>query len=59
VLASPSAARSLAATGASIPAVSIGPETTRAAKEAGLPVVFEAETQDLDGLAAAVMRATR
>jgi len=59
VLASPSAARSLAATGAAIPAVSIGPETTRAAEDAGLPVVFEAETHDLDGLVAAVMRATR
>jgi uroporphyrinogen-III synthase len=59
VLASPSAARSLAATGARIPAVSIGPETTRAAKEAGVRVVSEAETHDLDGLVAAVMRATR
>jgi uroporphyrinogen-III synthase len=58
VLASPSAARSLAATAAGIPAVSIGPETTRAAKEAGLRVVSEASTQDLDGLAAAVRRAT-
>lgn len=59
VLASPSAARSLAATGAWLPVVSIGPETTRAAKESGLRVVSEAETHDLDGLVAAVTRATR
>ena len=50
VLASPSAARAFAALGTGIPAVSIGPETTRAAREAGVDVLAEAETQDLDGL---------
>ena len=54
VLASPSAARAFATLGTGIPAVSIGPETTRAAREAGIEVLAEAETQDLDGLVAAV-----
>ncbi len=54
VLASPSAARAFAAARSPIPAVTIGPETTRAAREAGLEVVVEAETHDLDGLVAAV-----
>jgi uroporphyrinogen-III synthase len=56
VLASGSAARSFAALGVDIPAVSIGPETTRAAEAAGLHVVAEAETHDLDGLVSAVHR---
>jgi uroporphyrinogen-III synthase len=59
VLASPSAARAFAAAGSGIPAVSIGPETTRAAEEAGVRVVAEASTHDLDGLVDAVGRATR
>jgi uroporphyrinogen-III synthase len=59
VVASPSAARALAATGATIPVVSIGPETTRAAEEDGVRVVAEAPTQDVDGLVEAVARATR
>jgi uroporphyrinogen-III synthase len=54
VLASPSAARALATSGAALPAVSIGPETTRAAREGGVTVVAEARTHDLDGLVAAV-----
>jgi uroporphyrinogen-III synthase len=54
LLASGSAARSFAALGADVPAVSIGPQTTRVAERAGLRVVAEAETQDLDGLIAAV-----
>jgi uroporphyrinogen-III synthase len=58
VLASPSAARALAAADADIPAVSIGPETSRAADAAGVRVVAEAPTQDVDGLLAAVLRAT-
>jgi uroporphyrinogen-III synthase len=37
--------------------VSIGPETTRAARAAGVSVVDEAEPHDLDGLVAAVERA--
>jgi uroporphyrinogen-III synthase len=33
--------------------VSIGPQTSDAAREAGLEVVAEAETHDLEGLVAA------
>ena len=54
VLASASAARVLGRTSAAIPAVSIGPETTAAAKAAGIEVVAEATTHDLDGLLAAI-----
>ena len=54
VLASGSAARSFAALGVDIPAVSIGPQTTEAAHEVGLQVVAEAPTHDLEGLVAAV-----
>jgi uroporphyrinogen-III synthase len=54
VLASGSAARSFAELGADIPVVSIGPQTTRVAKAAGLRVVAEAESHDLDGLVSAV-----
>ena len=54
VLASASAARALAALGASVPAVSIGPQTTRAAGAAGVRIAAEATTHDVDGLAAAV-----
>ena len=54
VLASSSAARSFGALAVDVPAVSIGPQTTRAAERAGLRVVAEAETHDLDGLVAAV-----
>jgi uroporphyrinogen III methyltransferase / synthase len=57
VLASGSAARSFAALGALLPAVSIGPQTTRAARAAGLEVVAEARTHDLDGLVDAVAQA--
>ena len=56
VLASGSAARSFAELGTDVPAVTIGPQTTRAAEAAGLRVVAEAETHDLDGLLAAVNR---
>lgn len=54
VLASPSAARAFAAAVTSIPCVTIGPETTRAARAAGLRVLREAATHDTAGLAAAV-----
>lgn len=54
LLASPSAARALARTGARLPVVAIGPHTAQAAREAGLDVLAEAETHDLDGLLAAV-----
>ena len=54
VLASGSAARAYAAIGGSAPAVTIGPETSRVARSAGLDVVAEAACHDLDGLVAAV-----
>jgi uroporphyrinogen-III synthase len=54
VLASGSAARAYAAVGGRAPVVSIGPETSRVAREAGLEVMAEAPTHDLDGLVAAV-----
>ncbi len=57
VVASPSAARALSAITAAIPVVSIGPETTAAATAAGLHVVGEATTPDLDGLVSAVRAA--
>jgi uroporphyrinogen III methyltransferase / synthase len=57
VLASGSAARSFAAVGGKTAAVSIGPQTTRAARAAGLDVVAEAQTHDLDGLVDAVAEA--
>ena len=57
VVASASAARALAATGARIPVVAIGPQTAAAARKAGLAVAAVAETHDLDGLVAAVARA--
>lgn len=59
VLASASAARAFAALGLEIPAVSMGPETTREAEASGVQVVAEAETHDLDGLVAAVAKAVR
>ena len=58
VLASASAARAYAALGGTIPAVSIGPETTAAATAAGLRVAGEARTHDLDGLVEAVLFAS-
>ena len=59
VLASPSAAGAYAALGQRGPAVSIGPETTSAARSLGLDVVAEAQSQDTRGLLAAVEAATR
>ena len=59
VLASASAARAYAALGQSVPVVSIGPETTKAAEMGGLRVAAQAKTQDLDGLVDAVQEATR
>jgi uroporphyrinogen-III synthase len=50
VLASPSAARAFAALGGETAAVSIGPETTKAAENHGIRVIREAATHDLDGL---------
>lgn len=54
VLASASAARAYGRLGAGLPAVSIGPETTAAAQRAGVNVVREAGTHDLDGLVEAL-----
>jgi uroporphyrinogen III methyltransferase / synthase len=55
VLASASAARSLAAVAGERPAcVSIGPVTTEAARDAELDVVAEAPTHDVEGLVRAV-----
>jgi uroporphyrinogen III methyltransferase/synthase len=59
VLASASAAEAFAALGLDLPVVSIGPETTRAAENAGLRVVAEATQHDLDGLVEAVAAAAR
>jgi uroporphyrinogen III methyltransferase/synthase len=60
LLASPSAGRAWAKLGSSLPAVTIGPQTTAAAREAGIDVVAEAETQDVRGLvdSAAAWRAS-
>jgi uroporphyrinogen-III synthase len=41
------------------PVVSIGPETTRAARDAGLTVAAEAAESDLDGVVAAAESAMR
>ena len=59
VLASGSAARAYAAVGGTAPAVTIGPETSRAAVAAGLSVAAEAESHDLDGLVEAVRAVMR
>jgi uroporphyrinogen-III synthase len=57
VVASASQARAFAALELEIPVVTIGPETTCAARAAGLDVVAEAVTRDVDALAAAVENA--
>ncbi len=54
VLASASAARAYARLGLAIPVVSIGPQTTAAARAAGLEVLREAATHDVAGLLAAI-----
>jgi len=50
LLASASAARALAATGARLPVVAIGPRTAAEAREHGLDVVAVADSFDLEGL---------
>jgi uroporphyrinogen-III synthase len=50
LLASASAARAYARAGGRGPAISIGPQTTAAAREAGVQVVAEAESHDVHGL---------
>jgi uroporphyrinogen III methyltransferase/synthase len=59
VLASASAARAFGRLGLDIPAVSIGPETSRAARAAGIDVIAEAENHDLDGLMDAIASVSR
>jgi uroporphyrinogen III methyltransferase/synthase len=54
VIASASAARALAETGARIPCVSIGPVASAEADLRGLEIAGEAETHDLEGLVRAV-----
>lgn len=54
VLASASAARAFGALATGIPAVSIGPQTSEAARAAGIRVMAEAKRHDLDGLVEAV-----
>ena len=58
LLASASAARAFGVLDTGIPAVSIGPETTRAAQAAGIEVLAEATAHDVEGLVAAVIRLT-
>lgn len=58
VLASPSAARAYALIGGA-PVVTIGPQTTQAARAAGLTVAAQAERPDVDALTAAVASAAR
>jgi uroporphyrinogen-III synthase len=54
VVASASAARALAATGARLPVIAIGPQTEAEARALGLEVAAVAASHDLDGLAEAV-----
>jgi uroporphyrinogen III methyltransferase / synthase len=54
LLMSGSAARALAATGARVPVVAIGPQTAAQAQASGLDVVTVAATHDLDGLVEAL-----
>jgi len=54
VIASASAAKALAETGARIPCVSIGPVTSAEAELQGLEIAGEAATHDLEGLVRAV-----
>jgi uroporphyrinogen-III synthase len=60
LLMSPSAARAYARAGGRGPAISIGPQTTSAARSAGVEIVTEAESHDVRGLvdSAAAWRAS-
>jgi len=57
VLASPSAARAFAALGLGVPIVSIGPQTSEAARALGLEVAAEATSPALDAVVSAVAAA--
>jgi uroporphyrinogen-III synthase len=57
VLASPSAARAFAALGLDTPVVTIGPQTSAAARELGLAVAAEASSPALDAVVSAVAAA--
>jgi uroporphyrinogen-III synthase len=57
VVASASQALALAKLGLRLPVVSIGPQTSEAARSGGLEIVEEAATQDLAGLVGAIGRA--
>ncbi len=59
VLASGSAARALPASAEAPPVVCIGPKTAAIAKDLGLQVKTTAESQDVEGLVAAIVRAVR
>jgi uroporphyrinogen-III synthase len=59
VLASPSAADAFADLGVDMPVVTIGPQTTAAARARGLVVRAQAQETHVDGLVAAVRRAAR
>lgn len=54
LLMSGSAARALAATGARMPVVALGPQTAAEARKVGLDVVAVAQNHDLDGLVEAL-----
>ena len=58
VLSSPSAADALAALRLDVPVVTIGPQTTAAARRHGAHVLAQARTQDVAGLVAAVREAS-
>ena len=58
LLMSGSAARALAATGAHVPVVAIGPQTAAEARAAGLDVVAVAAHHDVDGLVEALRSAS-
>jgi uroporphyrinogen-III synthase len=57
VLTSPSAADALSALGLDVPVVTIGPQTTTAARAHGARVVAQAQTRDVAGLVSAVREA--